>query len=326
LAPEVLGRVLEGIDTIKSPHVLVGFETADDAGVYQLDNDTAIIQTVDFFTPVVDDAFLYGQIAAANALSDVYAMGGQPICALSILGFPVDLVEEEVLKEMIRGGTEKMNQAGVPIIGGHSIQDNEIKLGYCVTGKIRPDRILTNSAARTGDKLILTKPLGTGIITTGIKFGKTADQVARIAIETMLELNNGISLLFDEISVHAVTDITGFGLIGHAFEMATGSKKTLEIEAASVPILPGTRDLAKQKMLPGGIQSNASFVGSRALWRGGDEIQKQILLDPQTSGGLLISIDDANLESLRKLLINKNLSVFEIGRVKPLGEYSVEIV
>ncbi len=212
--------------------MLVGFDKADDAGVYRLDDQTAVVQTVDFFTPIVDDPFTYGQIAAANSLSDVYAMGGSPRFALSIVCFPKDKLEEEVLHEILRGGAEKMKEARVAVIGGHSVQDQEIKFGYCVTGLIDPRKIYSNSAARPGDVLLLTKPLGTGIIATGIKLRKTPPEVAQNAIEWMRKLNAPASDGLEKFHIHSVTDVTGFGLIGHAYEMAQGSKTTLTFNAS----------------------------------------------------------------------------------------------
>jgi len=326
LSPEVLERVLKDVEIISDPNVLVGIETADDAAVYLLDRDQAIVQTVDFFTPIVDDAYVYGQIAAVNALSDIYAMGGKPLFALSVVGFPPDLVEESVLKEIIQGGTAKMNEAGVPIIGGHSVQDPEIKYGFCVTGMVHPDRILTNCAAQPGDYLILTKPIGTGIITTAIKFGKAPEQIAMKAIESMLQFNDRASRFFNQFQIHSVTDITGYGLVGHGYEMARGGDVTLEITAAKVPILEGTIALAQKNMFPGGIKSNKAYVGETVNWGTSESLVQNLFLDPQTSGGLLISLPGQDAEDLCKLLIYNDIVASIIGRVKSRGEYLLEII
>ena len=286
----MLERILSKVRILPDPDVLVGFENADDAGVYRLDDKTALVQTIDFFTPVVDDPGDYGGIAAANALSDIYAMGGRPLTALSVVGFPAGAVDEEVLQAIVLGGIEKMNEAGVPVIGGHSVQDPEIKFGFCVTGVVAPDKIVTNGGAQPGDALLLTKPLGTGIITTGVKYGKTPAELIQTATRWMLKLNENPSRLFQDYSVHAVTDITGYGLIGHAYEMARASCATLEIKMDCVPVMDGTLALAKQGMLPGGIESNRAYVGNRVTWENINPLEEQILLDPQTSGGLLISL------------------------------------
>ncbi len=257
----MLERALNGLDNFYDPNVLVGFETADDAGVYRLDDETAIVQTADFFTPIVDDPFTYGQIAASNSLSDIYAMGGSPRFALSIVGFPEDQLEEEILHQVLRGGVDKMREARVPVIGGHSVKDPEIKFGYVVTGLVSPNKIYRNSGALPGDALVLTKPIGTGIISTAIKFGKCPETAAHAAIDNMLQLNATAAAQLERFNTHAVTDITGYGLLGQAYEMALGSGVCLELSAARVPLLPGTADLARKGMLPGGIESNRRFVG-----------------------------------------------------------------
>lgn len=316
----MLEEVLSGIQPIADPNVLVGFDKADDAGVYRLSDDLAMVQTVDFFTPVVDDPFVYGKIAAANALSDIYAMGAKPLFALSVVGFPSGLLETSVLAEILQGGTSKMNEAQVPVIGGHSVQDQELKFGYCVTGSIRPADVLTNAGARPGDVLFLTKPLGTGIITTGIKFGKTSTDVAEAAISVMEELNATAASVFSQFAVHAVTDVTGFGFVGHAFELARASKVTLQLNAAGVPILKGTAALARKGMLPGGIKTNARYVGTTVDWGSVGQTEQQILLDPQTSGGLLVSVAaDAKLGLLQKWH-SLGVRASEVGRVTELEE------
>lgn len=321
----MLQRALSGIEVFADSNVLVGYEKADDAGVYRIDDETALVQSVDFFTPVVDDPFVYGQIAAANSLSDIYAMGGIPRFALSIVGFPKREVEEEVLHQILRGGTEKMKEAGVAVIGGHSVQDPEIKFGYCVTGVVHPQKVYTNSGAKPGDVLILTKPLGTGIITTGIKFQKSDPQVAQIAIDWMLLLNSHARNALEKYTVHSVTDITGYGLIGHAYEMALGSDVTLELNSGHVPILEGTEELAEAGMLSGGIQSNLRYVESSISWNGVSPLRQKILLDPQTSGGLLISLPEEQGRRLSKELESEGHMGRIIGRVRKHGEVHLRV-
>jgi selenide,water dikinase len=316
----VLQRALAEISVYPDSNVLVGFDKADDAGVYRLDDQTAVVQTVDFFTPIVDDPFIYGQIAAANSLSDIYAMGGTPRFALSIVCFPKDKLGEDVLHEILRGGTEKMNEAQVPVIGGHSVKDPEIKFGYCVTGLIKPDKIYSNSAAKPGDALLLTKPLGTGIIATGIKFEKTPPDVAQNAIEWMRKLNASARDGMEKFHIHSVTDITGYGLIGHAYEMAQGSGTTLILSAARVPVIEGTEELAKQGMLPAGIESNRRYVGESIVWNGVSSLSQRIMLDPQTSGGLLISLPEEEAAQLAAELEAAGFLGEQIGRVSDFEE------
>jgi len=319
----VLERVLAKIEPIHDANVLVGFDNADDAGVYRLDDETALVQTVDFFTPVVDDPFTYGQIAAANALSDVYAMGGTPLFALGVLGFPEGSADENILAEIVRGGTEKMNEAAVPVIGGHSVQDPEMKFGYCVTGKVPPGKVVTNASARPGDVLLLTKPLGIGIITTGLKFGKATSEQMQAATEVMLELNQVAGSLMVSHGAHAATDITGYGLVGHAFEMARASEVTLVMESAAIATIEGTIELAKKGMLPGGIMTNEAYVGDTVSWRGVAEVQKQIFLDPQTSGGLLISLEQETGKQLLKELLEAGINAHCVGRVLPREDFLI---
>jgi len=321
----VLQRALAEISVYQDSNVLVGFEKADDAGVYRLDDQTAVVQTVDFFTPIVDDPFTYGQIAAANSLSDVYAMGGSPRFALSIVCFPKDKLDEEVLHEILRGGAEKMKEARVAVIGGHSVQDQEIKFGYCVTGLIDPRKIYSNSAAKPGDVLLLTKPLGTGIIATGIKLQKTPPEVAQNAIEWMRKLNAPASDGMEKFHIHSVTDVTGFGLIGHAYEMAQGSDATLTFSAAKVPVIEGTEELAKQGMLPGGIESNRRYVGDSIVWSGVSSLRQLIMLDPQTSGGLLISLPEEEAGPLAAELEAAGFLGELIGRVSDFEETHIRV-
>ena len=281
--------MLAAVPRWPNDNVLVGFDTADDAGVYKLSPECALVQTVDFFTPIVDDPYTFGAIAAANSLSDVYAMGGRPVSALSILAWPAR-EEPEDLEAILRGGAEKMREAECSIIGGHSVADEEIKFGYSVTGLIHPDRIQRNSSAQAGDLLVLTKPLGTGVIATAAKRGSAASEHVEAAIESMLKLNRAACEDMLGAGAHGCTDITGFGLIGHAREMALGSNLTLEIEAHKVPLLPGALDYSHQGALAGGLKNNREFAGSCVEHSGAPALDlENVLYDPQTSGGLLVS-------------------------------------
>ena len=321
----MLQRALANIEVYSDPNVLVGYQTADDAGVYRLDAENALVQTVDFFTPIVDDPYTYGAIAATNALSDVYAMGGIPRLALSLVGFPKDTLDEAILHEILSGGSEKMKQARVAVVGGHSVQDKELKFGYCVTGFVNPDRMYTNSGAQSGDVLILTKPLGTGIVTTGIKAARTPSSLEQEAIEWMLKSSAPVVDLLRGHPVHAVTDITGYGLIGHAFELARGSGVTLALQAEKVPVMAGLEELAEGGLLPQGIESNRRYVGEAISWNGVSEVRQWILLDPQTSGGLLISLPEEDAKQLSKGLEAEGFSGRLIGRVRPLGQVHIEV-
>jgi selenide,water dikinase len=286
-----LDCVLAKLPKQSDPNVLVGFDTNDDAGVYQLAPDLALVQTVDFFTPIVDDPYTFGQIAAANALSDVYAMGGRPISALSIVGFPNKEEGIEILERILQGGHAKMQEAGCAVIGGHSIGDEEIKFGYAVTGLVNPQRILTNCAARPGDQLILTKRLGTGIISTALKKGQASKAAVNAASESMCALNRAASAVALQFDVHSATDITGFGLLGHAREMAVGSKVSLVIDSTKVEFLPEAVEYSRGGFLPGGLKRNMDFIGSCVEFasRVPEEV-RNLLFDPQTSGGLLFSV------------------------------------
>jgi selenide, water dikinase len=281
------------------PNLLVGTETHDDAGVYRLTDDLAIVQTIDFFPPVVDDPYTYGQIAAANALSDIYAMGGVPRTALNLIGYPDDKLSLDWLGEIMRGGAERCQAAGAVIIGGHSVRDSEIKFGYAVTGTIHPDRILTNAGARPGDKLVLTKALGTGFVTTASKAGACPEDVLEAACASMIQLNDiGRDAMF-QAGAHSVTDITGFGLAGHAFEMAEGSNVTLVIDLSQLPMLPGADKLAHRPYLTRASGTNASYVAASIRFEDQpDTVRLELFYDAQTSGGLLISLPAADAPKL----------------------------
>ena len=278
--------------------LLVGTETGDDAAVYRLDDNTALVYSVDFLTPITDDPFEYGSIAAANALSDIYAMGGKPMLALNVVGFPADLARE-MLGEVLRGGYAKAAEAECLIVGGHTVDDAEPKYGLSVIGKVQPGRQVTNAAARPGDSLVLTKPLGTGIITTGCKRGITPPQVLKTAVDTMATLNRAAAEAMVEAGASACTDVTGFGLLGHLRTMVKGSKAAARIRLDAVPVLPGTWDLLEQGSVPGGTHRNLESVATSVQWDDDLTEQQQLLLcDAQTSGGLLISIPSSRLASL----------------------------
>lgn len=278
-----MDQALAGLPRVENPNVLVGFDTCDDAGVFRISAELALVQTIDFFTPIVDDPYTFGAIAAANSLSDVFAMGGKPLSALSVLCYPGN-GDIDVLREILRGGAEKMQEAGCVILGGHSVSDDEIKFGYAVTGTIHPDHIWTNAGAKPGDVLVLTKPLGTGVISTALKRGLATEEHVAASIASMLRLNTSPP------TAHGCTDVTGFGLLGHGREMAVASGVTLEIDVASIPFLPGALEYARAGAVPGGTKNNREFVA--ACVQTGRELDPEIealLYDPQTSGGLLIS-------------------------------------
>lgn len=297
--------------------MLVGLDSPDDAGVYKVSDEIAIVQTVDFFTPIVDDPYWFGAIAAANALSDVYAMGGRPITALNLVGFPVAKLPKHLLAEILRGGADKVKEAGAVILGGHSIDDTEPKYGLAVTGVVHPRRIGAKAGARPGDKLILTKPIGVGVITTAIKRGVCSDEHAAEAIKVMATLNDIVDVL-EPFAVRGLTDVTGFGLLGHASEMARESKVGLEISAAHVPVIPSTYDYAAQNIFPGGSKNNHRFLTSRGYVEFDssiDETQQMILCDAVTSGGLLIAVAGDRAEALVSALQAKGtLAAAVIGR------------
>jgi selenide,water dikinase len=308
--------VLGDIPPSSDPRVLVDFRTADDAGVYAWEGGPALVQTVDFFTPIVDDPYLYGQIAAANALSDVYAMGGEPRTALAIAAFPKDGLDTADITAIFRGGYDKLREAGTVLLGGHTVQDQEIKFGYAVTGAVDPARVLTNTGARPGDVLILTKPLGTGVIGTAIKAGRAPDDIVARAVASMTTLNKAAAAALQAAGgTHACTDITGFGLLGHASEMAAGSGVTLEIQAARVPLFDGVLPLVERHR-SGGMSSNHSHFGSRIRFAEGLARDLQdLLFDPQTSGGLLVAVAAERASVVTATLALAGVSAAPIGRV-----------
>jgi selenide,water dikinase len=294
--------------------VLVGFENSDDAGVFQLTTDIAVVQTVDYFPPIVDDPYTYGQIAAANALSDIYAMGGQPKTALSIVGFPAKGVDFSVLGTIMRGGLDKLGEAGVALLGGHSVRDDEIKFGYAVTGVIETQHIKQNSGARVGDRVVLTKPLGTGLITTAIKRGKASIEHVDAAVAAMVQLNGRAAEIALDFRVHSMTDITGFGLLGHASEVARASRLSIQINHAKLPLLPGTLTYSQQGFCAGGLTSNEQFFGPNVFIA--DSVPsdvRNVLFDPQTSGGLLIFCGPQDVDPLVHKLQSERIAAVEIG-------------
>jgi selenide, water dikinase len=309
--------------------VLVGFDTNDDAGVYLLSPDMAMVQTVDFFTPIVDNPFTFGQIAAANSLSDVYAMGGKPVSALSIVGFP-DKGDPEILEQIIRGGLSKMAEAKCSVIGGHSIRNDDIQFGYAVTGIIHPQRVWRNVGARTGDVLLLTKAIGTGVISTALKKDRATPASLRAAIASMSELNRAASEALQELQekagttspIHAVTDVTGFGLLGHAREMALGNPErgieavSFEIDHSAIPYLPGAVDAARKGFIPGGLKNNRDFMGACVGFaESASQEHRDLLFDPQTSGGLLIAISPESADAAMSTLDRHGVAACRIGEV-----------
>jgi selenide,water dikinase len=313
--------VLGDLPVSRDDRVLIDYRTSDDAGVYRWDDTHALVQTVDFFTPIVDDPFAYGQIAAANALSDVYAMGGRPLTALAIAAFPKD-AERAILQQIFAGGLDKLREADVVLLGGHTVQDAEIKFGYAVTGNVDPARVLANAGATPGDVLILTKALGTGIIATALKFGRAPQAAIDAAIRSMSTLNRAAADALGGMragAVHACTDITGFGLIGHASEMATASGCTLEIDAAGVLLLDGARALVPGNIPGGGRTNREHFAAGVIVEAGVEDDLVDVLYDPQTSGGLLIAVDERYAEAVVSALSAAGAIANRIGRAVASG-------
>jgi selenide,water dikinase len=320
----VLGKLARQHD----PNVLVGFDKADDAGVYKISATQALVQTVDFFTPIVDDPYTFGQIAATNSLSDVYAMGGKPLSALGIVCFP-DKGDLEVLERIMAGGLSKMIEAGCVVIGGHSVRDPEIKFGYAVTGMIHPEKVWANAGAQILDALILTKGLGTGVISTAIKQRKAKQAWIDGAIQSMTTLNAKAAEIAasGKFVIHAATDITGFGLIGHAREMAVGSGVSLRLDSGSIPLLEGAIDCVRAGLIPGGLNNNRDFAECMVGYdQNIPEEIRTILFDPQTAGGLLLSVARADAAPLLAALQNAGVAAVEIGEVLPPGKPLIQVV
>jgi len=310
-------QVLHQIPIIHDPRVLVGRSGADDAAVYKVSDDLAVVQTVDYFTPIVDDPYTFGSIAAANALSDVYAMGARPTMALNIVGFPVDKLSLDVLVAILRGGSDKAAEAGISIAGGHTVDDNEPKYGLVVMGLVHPDAVMTNAGAKVGDVLILTKPIGTGIISTAMKAEIATQESMKTAVEVMSALNKSAAESMMEVGVSACTDVTGFGLLGHLNEMISASHVGAEVIFQEVPLIPGTWELADDLIIPAGTSRNHEYLNDSIVWGDGIEYEHQMVLcDAQTSGGLLISVPAEKSEPLVELLESSGtLAAAQIGRI-----------
>ena len=320
--------MLHSLPPFEHPDLIVGTETSDDAGVFRLRPDLAIVNTVDFFTPIVDDPYTFGQIAAANALSDVYAMGAEPTTALNIVGFPKGKLDLEVLGDIIRGGAERARAAGTVVLGGHSIIDNELKYGMAVTGVVHPDRVIRNVGVLPGDALILTKALGTGIISTALKRRTASTASVRAAVASMIMLNKTASEAMRSVPVHACSDVTGYGLLGHAFEMASGSGVTVVLEARAMPLLPGAKRLAGQGNLTGGCRRNRDYLKDKiAIDPKVNSELTEIALDPQTSGGLLIAVPQSHARALLDDLHARGVEqATVVGHATPLQDVSVRLV
>ena len=304
----------------RDPNLLVGFDTADDAGVFRLRDDLALVQTLDFFTPIVDDPFDYGRIAALNSLNDVWAMAGTPVTALSVTCFPKKGVDWAILSQVMRGGLEVLSQQKVTLLGGHSVDNEQIMFGYAVTGIIQPAQVATNAAAHPGDLLLLTKPIGTGVISTGVKFQKAEAEVAAAAVDTMLQPGEAAARAMRDCHIRCATDITGFGLLGHLWEIAQASRVSLEIDSAQVPLLDGALGLVGQKMVTGGDRTNREFVGSGVAFRDGVGSEMiSLLFDPQTAGGILMSVPRQKVEPLLDRLRQTYRRTAVIGRVVGSG-------
>ncbi|WP_282936783.1 selenide, water dikinase SelD [Paenibacillus sp. RC67] len=317
IGPADLQQVIKTLpQSMPNPNLLVGLDTSDDAGVYKLTDDLALVQTVDFFTPIVDDPYSFGQIAAANALSDVYAMGGKPLTVLNIVAFPIKKLDKQVLADILRGAADKVKEAGATLVGGHSIDDNEPKFGLAVTGLIHPDKVKPNAGARPGDKLILTKPIGVGIMTTSIKKDALSEEEVKRVTQVMSTLNKTAAEVMESYTVHGCTDVTGFGLLGHTAELAKGSSVGVRIGFKQVPVLPRVRELAEAGFVPGGTKNNyAHLEGTVTFASSIDQIDQWILCDAVTSGGLLISVAAEEADDLLGSLLQASVEAAMIGEV-----------
>lgn len=320
MGPGDLSRALAPLPRQTDARLLVGSESFDDAGIFVLSEDLALVQTVDFFAPVVDDPYDFGRIAAANALSDVYAMGGEPLTALNVVGFPTSTLPIELLTEILRGGHDVVRAAGAVMAGGHTVVDEELKYGLSVTGRADPRRLLTNGGAREGDRLVLTKPLGSGLLTTAARSGEIAADAHRAMIEWMTRLNDAASRAALAVGARCATDITGFGLLGHASHIAHGSGVTLAIDPHEVPLLPGARAAAERGVSTGGGGRNAEYLEQRVQWGDTDSFMRAILTDPQTSGGLLVAVPESVLQDY----LSRVAEAVEIGSV--VAREQVDIV
>jgi selenide,water dikinase len=315
MGPGDLTRALATLPRQTDARLLVGNETFDDAGVFVLSEDLALVQTVDFFAPIVDDPYDFGRVAAANALSDVYAMGGEPLTALNIVGFPTATLPVELLGDILRGGFDMVHAAGAVMVGGHTVVDEELKYGVSVTGRADPRRLLVNTAARPGDRLLLTKPIGSGIIATAARNGEAEAEDHRAMVGWMTRLNDVASRAALAVGARCATDVTGFGLLGHASHIARGSGVTLEIDVSAVPLLSGARSLAERGVSTGGGKRNAEYLATRVDWGDVDAVTRTLLVDPQTSGGLLVAVSESSVPDFRARVDE----AVEIGTVLPRG-------
>jgi selenide,water dikinase len=321
-----LAQVLGGLQENDDPRVLADFRGASDAGVFLIGDNRALVQSVDFFTPIVDDPYTFGAVAAANALSDLYAMGARPLTALAIVAFPKKGVDFAVLESILRGGQDKLRESGAAVVGGHTVQDPEIKFGYAVAGEAEPNRLVTNGGAQPSDVLYLTKPIGTGILATALKKNKLSEKLCVTLYESLAALNRPASEAMVEVGVNAATDITGFGLLGHAGEMARASAVTLEISAGEVPLLPDAVRLQSKGYRTGGVEGNRCYAGDILEVRGNvDRNLIDLLLDPQTSGGLLISVPEEKEQAFVQSLAARDAAGTRIGRVRR-GSAKVNVV
>lgn len=302
--------------SVNDPNLLVGLDTSDDAGVYKINDETALVQTLDYFTPIVDDPYMFGQIGAANALSDVYAMGGKPITVMNIVGFPIGTLDKSILADILAGASDKVSESGATLVGGHSIDDQEPKFGLSVTGTIHPEHIRTNTGAKPGDRLILTKPIGVGILTTAIKKDLLNQEDLDEVMDVMATLNKKAAEIMSDYTVHACTDVTGFGLLGHTLEIAKGSQVGVTVTSKNVPVLSKARELAEQNVIPGGTRQNHQWLSANIDYDTSiNEIDQLILCDAVTSGGLLISVPEVEAESLQKALQDQQVNSSIIGEV-----------
>ena len=325
---QTLTRILGALPVrARSPRVLVGPETWDDAGVYKMSASVALVQTVDFFTPMVDDPYDFGAIAAANAVSDVYAMGGVPKTALSILCFPAETGDPAVLRAIVQGGAETLKEAGVLVLGGHSVRDPEMKFGYAITGEVHPKRVVTNAGARAGDLLVLTKPIGTGVLATALKRGRLPDPLVRAMTRQMRTLNRAAAAAMTAVGPSAATDVTGFGLLGHARNIARASRKTIRIWSQAVPYLPGVLEFAADGIASAGLLSNRESIDPDVAWAEGvPEPVRRALVDPQTSGGLLIAVAPSRAERLLGRLTRARVKAAVVGEVLARGPVPLEVL
>jgi selenide,water dikinase len=322
MGPGDLMKALAPLSAREDPRILVGRETFDDAGVFRLSDDVALVQTVDFFAAIVDDPYEFGQIAAANALSDVYAMGGEPLTALSIVGFPAERLPLEVLTEILRGGQEKVHESGASIIGGHSVIDEEVKYGLSVTGRVHPARMLTNAAAKAGDLLVLTKPIGTGFVTTALKRAVITRDAAIDALSAMRALNASAAAAAVAVGATCATDITGFGLAGHASHIARASGVTLRLHLAALPVFAAAHDAWRAGANPGGADRNLAYLQDLVDWQGAAPFERALVVDPQTSGGLLVAVSPDRVEEY----LSRVPTAAVVGEIVPRGARLVALV